>query len=217
MNTTMNTVILYLRKTIFHNKVACFLIFFIVAEWGYSQSGKKPVDLSLLYRSELKAHLFPQVDTLKIKEVVLFLAEPSSNPEYSIRVIDIDNQSFIEGRLLEKSLWNELFQHLKGQNDKPLSLNVSFFSIPVSKEFKNSMMKAFTNIIHNKKFENDMPVDGITYQFWIFDKKERIRSVEVNTPETGTIEDSLAILCSCMVNDLKSQSFDELKYIDRLK
>ncbi len=216
MNTLMNMVISYLKKEVIQSKSLCFLALFLVVGWGHSQSVKVKVDLEKLYKSRLEEHLFPQIDTLIEKEVVLFFAKPSFNPEYSIRIVERGNQSFIEGRFLEKNLWTELFEHLEKHDDKPFSLNVSFYSKLISDNFKDRMLSTITNVIHDKKINDKMPVDGISYDFWIFDKRERVQSVEVNSPESGTIEDKIANLCTQMINDLKDQSFEETKYIGNL-
>ncbi len=197
-------------------KVCFFISLFFATQWGFCQSEKKAVDLDLLYREELKVNLFPQVDPLKIKEVLLFVAEPSFKPEYSLRIMTVDNQHIMEVRLLEKSLWGELLQRAIERGDKPLSLSVSFFSVPVSNKFKNNMLKSFTEVVDSTKNENDLSVGGIIYQFWIFDKKGKIRSVEVNAPEIDTIQNRLATLCTSIVNDVNSRSFDESEYNDKL-
>ncbi len=216
MNTLMNMVISYLKKEIFQRKYLCFLTLFLFAGWGYGQSGKVKIDLEKLYKSRLEEHLFPQIDTLIEKEVVLFFAKPSFNPEYSIRIVERGNQSFIEGRSLEKNLWSELLEHIKKQDEKSFSLNVSFYSKLISNNFKDRMLTSIANLIHNKKINDELPVDGISYDFRIFDKRERVRSVEVNSPKSGTIDDNMVNLCTQMINDLKSQSFDETKYIGNL-
>ena len=54
------------------------------------------------YKVELEKRLNPKIDTLQEKEVLLFIAKPSFvEPEYSVRVIDKANQSFLEVRLIE--------------------------------------------------------------------------------------------------------------------
>lgn len=210
------------KKVLSQSKALHFLcILLLFADWSFGQTNlvrvNLPKDYSNTYKSELCNYLFPKVDTLIDKVVVLFFVMPINNPEYSIRIIDRENQSFIEARFLEKSLWNELFQHLIRKDVNPLLLNVNFFSVPISTQFKEKMLIAFTNVIHNKKISNEIPVDGTSYEFWIFDQNARVRSLEVNSPEYGTIEDSMAGLCARMSNDLRNSSFEESKYIDQLK
>jgi len=214
----MNMVIFYLKKAKIQFKSLFFVALFFVSGWGYCQPVKVRIDLGNLYRSQLEEHLFPKIDTLIAKEIVLFYAKPAFSPEYSIRIIERGNQTFIEARFLEKNLWYELFEHYKRQDEKSFFINVSLYSKLISYNFKERMLATFKSVIHNKKIkdENTVSVDGISYSFLIFDKSEKVRSIEVNTPESNTIEDNMANLFTQMINDLKSESFDEAKYIDNL-
>lgn len=217
MNTSLKMAFFYLKKESYQPKTICLLTLFLITSWAYGQSGKEYFDIGKEYRAQIEKHLFPQIDTVMEKEVVLFIAIPSFNPEYSIRIVERENQSFIEGRSLEKNLWDELLEHRIKHFENSFLFNVNFFSRPISNNFKDSMQVAFMNVISNKKISDNMPIDGITFEFWIFDKRKRVRSVEVNTPMTGTIEYRMAILCTCIVNDLKNQSFEEVKYSTMLK
>jgi hypothetical protein len=210
------------EKVLSQSKALYFLcILLLFADWSFGQTNvvrvNLPKDYSNTYKSELCNYLFPKVDTLIDKVVVLFFVMPINDPEYSIRIINRNNQSFIEARFLEKSLWRELFQHLVKRDVNPLLLNVNFFSVPISTPFTEKMLIAFTNVIHNKKLSNELPLDGTIYEFWIFDQSAGVRSLEVNSPEYGTIEDSMASLCTRIANDLKNQLFEESNYIEKLK
>lgn len=207
-----------LKKKILQLNTLCFLTFLLIAGSGYGQSEKVKIDIEKLYKSRLEEHLSPKIDTLIAKEIVLFFAKPSFSPEYSMRIIERGNQTFIEARFLEKNLWYELFEHYKRQDEKSFFINVSLCSKLISHNFKERMLATFKSVIHNKKIndENTVSVDGISYSFLIFDKSEKVRSVEVNTPDSGAIEDNMVNLFTQMINDLKSESFDETKYIDYL-
>jgi hypothetical protein len=189
---------------------------FFIMENGYSQPGKPNIDLDKLYETQLEEHLFPKLDTLNTNDVVLFIAKPSFSPEYSIRIIEHGGQSFIEGRFLEKILGNELLDRLMKHDEKPFSIHVKYFSVPISNNFKEKMITAFSSVINGKHINPDLPVDGIAYEFNLFNKKERVSSVEVISPEVGSMEDNVIKIFVQITNDLKTQSFDETKYIEKL-
>ena len=157
--------------------------------------------------------------TLGAKEIVLFYAKPSFEPEYSIRIVMHGNQPYIEGRFLEKNLWSEILQHYMTKEEKSISVNVNLSSMPISNEFKERMLDVFNNLLtKNKKDEsNELVFDGVSYVFCMFDRNGTFHSQEAISPKSGTIEDNLANILLQMANDLTSNSFDETKYIAKLK
>jgi len=113
----------------------------LIAGTAFSQYGTKRFN----YHFELEKRLYPRIDTIITKEIVLFCAEPSfKTPEQSIRIIETGNQFFIEARILEKNLLDEL--HRINPNES-LSIDTHFISSPVSETFKNRMLDAFSKLI----------------------------------------------------------------------
>ena len=103
------------------SKYLCILLFLLMSGFSYSQR------IDNWFKVELDKCLNPKIDTLHEKEVLLFIAKPSFvNPEYSIRVLDKANQTFLEVRSIEKNLWNEIFR-LRSQGSSEVSLQTHFF------------------------------------------------------------------------------------------
>lgn len=196
------------------------VLFIFVGCTVFGQKNNPRIDIGKLYNSNLEKHLFPPVDSIVSQEIILFLVKPSFEPEYSLRIVNRDNHFFIEGRLLTKSLWDEFTLHINNHDEKPISLEVSFFSKEVSNNFVNRMEMAFISLINHKRSFDEIyvaSVDGITYLFKINNKKERVSSKEVNNPKAGTVEDNMAVYCNRIVGELKNQTFDESNYYDLFK
>ena len=205
---------------VLHRKTICFLTAFLFTCLAYGQAEKETVDIGEIYQERIVEHLFPDIDTLITNAIALFYAIPSFEPEYSIRIVEQDDQTYMEGRFLEKNLWYELLERYMKEDGKKIFVNVSLNSMPISNKFKESILDAFNNVIHcNKTIDNcDMvQFDGISYVFIILDKNERISIKETKSPKSGTIENDMTKLFTQMVNNLKSHSFEEIKYIEMLK
>jgi hypothetical protein len=205
---------------VLHRKNMYFLIAFLFTCLVYGQSEKIRIDILEIYQARLEEHLFPNIDTLVTNEIVLFYAKPSFEREYSIRIIERGDQLYIEGRFLERILWNEVFERYRKQDNKPFSINVSLNSIPISNKFKEKMLDTINNLTSNNKaidICDKIQFDGISYVFIIFDKNERVSTIETRSPKPGSIENDMANLFTQMANDLESQSFEEVKYSAMLK
>lgn len=206
-----------LNKEVFHRKWICFLSVSMLTCLAYGQAEKERFDLPEKYPIRLAEHLSPNIDTLIDNQMALFYGKPSFEPEYSIRIVERGDQSYIEGRFLEKNLWYELFDRFRKQDKEHFSVNVSLYSMPIGIEFKNKMLEAYSTVIHGTKTVDDCSFDGITYVFTLFHENERAGSLETHSPKPGAIEYDMANLFTQIANDLKSQSFDEEKYMPVLK
>lgn len=215
MYTHFHMVITYLNKDVLHRKTMCFLIVFLFSFLVYGQSEKERIDIGEIYQARLAEHLFPNIDTLIANEIALFYSKPSFEPEYSIRIVERGDQFDIEGRFLEENLWSELLERFINQDKKPFSVKVSLNSMQISSEFKERVVATFENLIHCNRTIDDsdnVQFDGISYVFIIFDKSDRVNTIETDNPKPGTLENDLANLFTQMANDLKTQSFNEAKY-----
>lgn len=215
MYTHFHMVITYLNKDVLHRKTMCFLIVFLFSFLVYGQSEKERNDIGEIYQARLAEHLFPNIDTLIANEIALFYSKPSFEPEYSIRIVERGDQFDIEGRFLEENLWSELLERFINQDKKPFSVKVSLNSMQISSEFKERVVATFENLIHCNRTIDDsdnVQFDGISYVFIIFDKSDRVNTIETDNPKPGTLENDLANLFTQMANDLKTQSFNEAKY-----
>lgn len=215
MYTHFHMVITYLNKDVLHRKTMCFLIVFLFSFLVYGQSEKERIDIGEIYQARLAEHLFPNIDTLIANEIALFYSKPSFEPEYSIRIVERGDQFDIEGRFLEENLWSELLERFINQDKKPFSVKVSLNSMQISSEFKERVVATFENLRHCNRTIDDsdnVQFDGISYVFIIFDKSDRVNTIETDNPKPGTLENDLANLFTQMANDLKTQSFNEAKY-----
>jgi len=206
---------------IFQQKFYCLLAMLLISALIYSQNGTFWFD----YRSELVKRIYPVIDTTTTKEIVLFIATPPSvKPEHSIRIVDIGNKSFIEVRILERNLWDELSKLTK-QNDS-LSIKTYLFITPISGSFRNKMLMAFSNVIvldeNRIKPKNYQTVDGTIHGLQIFDgttyefviNKNGILSqskIQYDLDSTD-FRSRIAMTNLQIINDLKNNSFNEFKY-----
>ena len=215
----LNRISMFHRRNIIRHLLLFLQIIFLSTCLSFGQAKKEKIDINDMYHTHLKEHLYPKIDTLGAKEIVLFYAKPSFEPEYSIRIVMHGNQPYIEGRFLEKNLWSEILQHYMTKDEKSISVNVNLSSMPISNEFKERMLDVFNNLLNNNKKDesNELVFDGVSYVFCMLDKNGNSHSLETIAPRSGTIEDNLANILLQMANDLTSNSFDETKYIAKLK
>jgi len=97
------------KRNIRKRNSLCLLALLLSIGVAFSQSKKGWVNMKRYYEPELMKSLQPQIDSLQGKQVLLYIAKPSFvDPEHSIRLIDSHNQFFLEARILELNLWDEL-------------------------------------------------------------------------------------------------------------
>ncbi len=154
-------------------------------------------------------------------EIVSFWSNYNDQPEYTLRItIGEDNQHYLEGRFLTQSI-GEITNNLVVHPEKPLSIEVKFFSIPVSDTFALNMRSTFVKTIDckklNKVYEGPWALDGVYYNFRINNDNHEILESSLYEPEESNPCYKLVVLCKQMANDLKNNSFEELKYNDTFK
>ncbi len=188
-----------------------FVIFFmLISVFSHGQS------ISDWYETELIKSLKPKIDTLKEKEVLLFIAKPSFvNPEYSIRIIEKANQSFLELRIIEKNLWDELFR-LRRIGASEVTLQTHFFSTAISSTFKKRMLDTFSKAIfineNKEKPSEPRTFDGTCYEFSI-SHCEKSSSIIINYElDRSYLEYRIANTNYQIVNDIINNLFNETKY-----
>jgi len=180
------------------------------------QSPKKRwIDVSKEYKNELTDRLCPEVDTNTTKVVVLFIAKPAfADPECSIRIIDKGNESFIEARILEKNLWEEQFKQ-KMQADS-LSVETSFYSVPVSRSFRNKMLAAFTTVIelHANRIKPSgiQLYDGICYEFMVNNNENKLFAKIDYDLKYNDFRDQVASTNLRIIDVMRRHSFNESVY-----
>jgi len=196
----------YYHMKVFQRIFLCISTLLLISGVVYSQFD---------YRLELEKRLYPKVDTATTKEVALFISKPPFvEPEYSIRIIDIGNQSFIEARILEKNLWHEQFKQNK-QTDS-LSVESYCYSAPVSEIFRNKMIKAFSKIIlaneNRKKISGPRFFDGTCYDFTIIDNGKIISTKIDYELKYNDFEYQVATTNLRIVDALKRHFFNDSVY-----
>lgn len=220
-----------MRIKIFQQKYLYLLALLLMTSHVYSQYGR----VRFSFKSELEKRLFPQIDTTSTKEIVLFYEMPSfDNPEQSLRIVEIGNQSFIEARILERNLWIEL-NRIK-PNDS-LSVETCYFAASISNSFKNKMLATYSKVIvfhkntirpkkiirksfryHNGKVIGEDEVegpdifDGTSYEFRINDSGI-MSNTKIRCPlGSNDFRYIVSMTNLQIINDLKNNSFNESKY-----
>ena len=201
----------HIKMTFHQYKFLCILFLLLISGFSYSQR------IDDWFKVELDKRLNPKIDTLQEKEVLLFIAKPSFvDPEYSIRVIDRGNQTFLEVRLIEKNLWTELFR-LRRQGSSEVSLQTHFFSIEISTTFKNKMVGVFSKAIlinenSKKKPSGPRTFDGTCFEFRINDNGKNASTTIDYELKYDDFEYQVAMTNLRIVDALKRHFFDESVY-----
>jgi len=187
-------------------KVFCLSILLLIPGFIYSQFD---------YRLELEKRLCPKVDISTTKEVALFVSKPSFvELEYSIRIIDIGNQSFIEARILEKNLWHEQFN--RDIQADSLLIKSYFYSASVSNYFRDKVVQVFSKIIISNENRSQTTgflfFDGTCYDFKINDSGKIASTMIDYELKYSDFEYQVAMTNLRIVDALKRHPFNELVY-----
>lgn len=215
----MKTVFLSRKAKLFSTKLLgiVFLIF-VFAFVGHCQSGKSRVDINKIYESEVERLLLPRDSLLAQTHIVAaFLAHPNPDADYSICLKDSARQFYLEMRLLDKNLNQELITRIMKKQSLTLSLKTSIYSTQVSKEFKKKIIQSFDHI---KAIKDDPTVvsfyDGTTYEF-IWAKDGEMKKIPFpHGVNAESYEYKLINLLELILSDLKKNSFTESVYIKKL-
>lgn len=156
------------------------------------------------------------------EDIISFWTGQDSQPEYALRIIMIsDNKYCLEGRFLTHRI-DEIVTKLIDQPEKPMSVEMTFYSRPVSRKFVNNLRFAFLKAseyqkANHKEQDHLQFFDGTCYNFKIIDEKSKVLLSTIWDFKEGDPCYNIIILCSQIAEDLKNKSFDESKYIDKLK
>jgi len=194
-----------------------FLVF-VAAFVGYGQSGKPRVDINKVYNSEVKRLLLPS-DSMVVQAPVVaaFLVHPEIYPDYSFCLKDSTRQFYLEMRLLDKNLNQELMTRFMQKQSLILPLKTSIYSTRVSKKFKKKIIQAFDRVRPVKQDPNVVCFyDGTTYEFiWVKDGEMK----KIPFPygiKAESYEYKVINLLERILSDLKKDSFKEPYYIKKL-
>lgn len=194
-----------------------FLIF-VVAFGGYCQSGKPRVDINKIYHSEIKRLLLPSDGlTIQTPVVAAFLVHPEIYPDYSFCLKDSAGQFFLEMRLLDKNLNQELMTRFMQKQSLTLPLKTSIYSTRVSKKFKKKIIHALDQINPVKEDPfHPVQYDGTTYEFiWV--KHRKMKKIPMSYGiKAESYEYKLINLFELILSDLRKNSFKESVYIKKL-
>lgn len=215
----MKEFFLFRKAKLFSTKLLeiVFLIF-VAAFGGYCQSGKPHVDISEIYKSEIKRLLLPSDSLVAQTPVVAaFMVHPEIYPDYSFCLKDSARQFYLEMRLLDKNLWYELLTRFMQKQSLTLPLRTSIYSTLVSKKFKKKIIQAFDRISPVKKDPNVVyTYDGTTYEFiWVKDGEMKKIPFPYGV-KAESYEYKLINLLELILSDLKKNSFTESMYIKKL-
>ena len=182
------------------------------------QSEKRRFDLTRVYDAEIEHWLLPtNTDVTQTAFLAAFLVHPELDPDYSVCLIDSAQHSFLQLRLVDKNLNQELMTRFLKKQSLDLQLLVSTYSVSISQHFKKKLLSSFAAISHDKEMHYLEISDGITYEF-IRIKEGKVEHLPFLFGNKGDSYESFLIkLCMQISNDLKSSSFKESKYFDILK
>jgi len=167
-------------------------------------------------------HLLPTIDNA-VEEVVSYWSnydDRDDQPEYTLRITKgKDNQHYLEGRFLTQRI-DKIITSMRYTGGR-YPIEVRLFSIPVSDTFTQNMRLAFVKTIEcqklNKVYNGPVTFDGVCYKFRIKNDNNELLKVSLCEPEVSNPCYNTIVLCKQMAKDLKNKSFEESKYIDKLK
>lgn len=154
------------------------------------------------------------------EEVVSFWTNPNDQPEYALRIRkDKNNQYYLEGRFLTQRI-GILLANLIDHPEKPLVVDVKFFSVQVSDLFQRKMQIAFVKTLNceesNRKEYDPLAIsDGICYIFKIKGSNNDTLKGSLCEPEENDPCYKIIMFCLQLSSDLRNQSFKESKYLDK--
>ena len=206
-----------------------YVLFFLLTQFVLPD--KLYSQLNLKYESVSKKYLSPPIDTMSTKEIALFMGIYTySIPEYSIRITKSCNQFSIEARIFEKSLLKSLSDYklsiLEGKEVSPFSIETFTYIIPISDSLKVKLLSTFDKVI---SYDDDlvkpkatitadgqvsgvMLYDGPTYEFEISENFHSQMNIQYPL-ESSDFRTQVVNTFSQLINDIKSNSFDESKYL----
>ncbi len=215
----MKEFFLFGKSKLFSTKrLGIVFLIFVTAIGGYGQSVKPRVDISTVYNSKVKSLLLPS-DSMVVQAPVVaaFLVHPEIYPDYSFCLKDSASQFYLEMRLLDKNLWQELFARFMQKQSLTLPIRTSIYSTRVSKKFKKKIIQAFDRVRPAKEDPDVISTyDGTTYEF-IWAKNGDMKKIPISYEvKAESYEYRLINLLALILSDLKKDSFKEPYYIKKL-
>lgn len=200
--------------------IVVFLLFMSLHSSGQMKVYHINWNLSDTIKSIYTKYLLPPVSGTH-EEVVSFWHNYEDQSEYTLRIIkENDNQYYLEGRFLTKTI-GESMSSLIEHPEKPLALEVKFYSLPVSDQFQHTILSAFEKTLDcqklNKVYEGPWALDGVYYNFRINNTNNEILESSLYEPEESNPCYNTIQVCKQMAIDMKSQSFEESKYLERIR
>lgn len=165
-------------------------------------------------------HLLPPNNPDR-EEIIAFWHNYKEQPEYTLRITKRgDNQYYLEGRFLTQRISKIIFA-MSTYDKGRYPIDVKLSSIPVSDTFTQNMRSAFDKTIdcqkRNKVYDRPGSYDGICYKFRINNGTNEPSVNTICDPEESSPCYNLVMLCKQMANDLRTNSFEESRYHDKIK
>jgi len=217
--------LLFLNESTLHQtrflEIALFLL--VATFSGYGQSGKSQMDVLRFYQTEAERLLLPvNTPETKTSVVAAYLVHPMADADYSVCLKDSARHSLLELRLLDQNLWREVLTGFMQKKSMQLSsLQVSVYSISVSKRFKKKMVNAFDRVSPVRKQPLAAGLvefyDATTYEFrWVAKREPKQKRINFAI-RNDSYESGLIKLLDRMAAYLKNNAFKEKAFLGQLK
>jgi hypothetical protein len=200
-----------------YNKFIIIVLFAFFANSTAQPLRKNRVDtFRIALKTELKKHLYPQVDSLISHELAVFVVFPYAEPNSSLRLIEKNEKYYLEVRLVQKNVNAEVIRAFANHRYTPLTLPTDSFCVQVSEKFKNSMLVVFRKTVH-EKFTDLFPkqiqiYDGTNYNFWINENAKTTSKTICEDGDAMYFGWKVAKINLQLIMDVKTSLFDETKY-----
>jgi hypothetical protein len=178
-----------------------------------------------VYQTQLKTYLEPQFASSDTIALLAFRVVPETEPNSSLRIIDVRGKAYLEAIYLDKNIWIELSSVEFKTENISLNIKTKTIKVPISNLFKEKMIQSFQRVIdfENKRVADSIPrtYDGINYDFLIYLNNREIAATVQNirreqkfycTAPVDGFENEIVKTNLSIIADIKNKSFEETKY-----
>ena len=187
-----------------------------------SQQG---INHAKMYQNQLKTYLEPSFASSDTIALIAFRVTPETDPDSSLRIIEVKGKAYLEAIYLDKNIWIELSSVKSKDVNMLLDIKRKNIVVPISNSFKEKMIQSFQRVIdfENKRVDDNFPYiyDGIKYNFIIYlNNKEIVATVlDIRREQKfyciipdDSFENEIVKTNLRIIADIKNKSFEETKY-----
>lgn len=167
-------------------------------------------ELNKTYSQLITSYLIPPFDTTKYYESLVYIENPSFNPEFSIRILQSKNEILLEGYFFKTSLSGQLMMNLIENRLSPAKPVVTHHTTFLNSDLASKIIRVVDLMVDQQYNQNDckeIPVDGTDYYFNI-SKKSGGKNIRFHSSELNTMRKEVVTLFSQISFFLRSDTIN---------